>query len=53
MPFMQAIDRGVPVGVVLAALIRRGLFTQEDFDKAGSTPAVAPQLPADPNEVIV
>ena len=54
MPFMQAIDRGIPTQVVIAAMIRRGLFTQEDFEQADAMPtAPTAALPADPNEVII
>lgn len=41
----------VPPQAVTAALIRKGFFTQEDFEGEMSLPTVEP-LPVDPNEVI-
>lgn len=58
-PFMQAIDRGIDPNVVIAAMIRRGLLTKEDFEQAETMrpmttdPTATPALPTDPNEVIV
>ena len=50
-PYLQAVDRGVPIQVVTEALIRRGHFTKQDFEEAGVVPG-AEQLPIDPDEVI-
>jgi hypothetical protein len=50
MPYLQAIDRGIPTNAVTAAMIRKGLFTQEDFEGADIMPVDT--LPLDEDEVI-
>lgn len=52
-PFMQAIDRGIDTNVIIAAMVRRGLLTQEDFDQAARMTPASTALPIDPNEVIL
>lgn len=52
LPYIQAIDRGIPVNAVINAMLRKGLFTPEDFE-AGAVAVPEPQqLPTNPDEVI-
>lgn len=54
LPYLQALDRGIPSNAVVAAMMRRGLFTKEDFESEQvAMPANESTLPADPNEVIL
>jgi hypothetical protein len=50
-PYLQAIDRGIPTEAVIAAMLRRGIFTKEDFEESAGMAAVS-TLPIDPDEVI-
>mgnify|MGYP002152322341 CR=1 FL=1 len=60
LPYVQAIDRGVPINAVVNAMIRKGIFSREDFEEPMITipPPTMPDEPmgdalsTNPDEVI-